>query len=192
MLNNGFPIHTHLPPTPRPPITPSSQRQEKTTQKWAPFTYVGKETTFITNVFKETDIKVTLRANNTLQKLLMPKSQTRDKYNRSGVFKLTCPDCNKAYVGQTGRSFIQRYKEHRSAFRSNKNTSNYAKHALEHSHKFSPIQESMQILQYQDKGAYLNTIEKYYIYKEFSTNNHLNDEANITPNKIFDAVLKLH
>ena len=64
-------------------------------------------------------------------------------------------------------------------------------HALEHSHTFGPIQETMQILQYQDKGAYLNTIEKYYIYKEFSTNNHLNDEANITPNKIFDAVLKL-
>ena len=48
----------------------------------------------------------------------------------------------------------------------------------------------MQILQYQSKGAHLNTVEKYFIYKEFSINNHLNDESNIAPNKIFDALLK--
>jgi hypothetical protein len=50
----------------------------------------------------------------------------------------------------------------------------------------------MQILQYQGKGAHLNTIERYFIHKEFSKNNHLNDEFNITPNKIFDVLLKPH
>ena len=30
-----------------------------------------------------------------------------------------------------------------------------------------------------------------FIYKEFSINNHLNDESNIAPNKMFDALLKL-
>jgi len=113
----------------------------------------------------------------------MTKPQTLDKYSRSGAYKLTCPDCNKAYVGQTGRSFTQRFKEHKNAFRSNINTSNYAKHALEHSHPFGPIHETMQILQCQGKGAHLNTIERYFIYKEFSKNNHLNDEFNITPTK---------
>jgi len=131
-----------------------------------------------------------MRANNTLQKLLMPKHQTRDKYNRSGTYKLTCLDCNKAYIGQMGWSFTQRFKEHRNAFRSNSTTSNYAKHALEHSHPFSPIQDTMQILQYQNKVAHLNTVEKYFIYKEFCINNHLNDESNKARNKIFDALLK--
>jgi len=121
----------------------------------------------------------------------MPKPQTRDKYSRSGAYKLTYLDCNKAYVGQTERSFTQRFKEHRTAFKSSGNTSNYAKHALEHSHPFGPIHETMQILQYQGKGAHLNTIERYFIYKEFSINNHLNDESIIAPNKIFDALLKL-
>jgi hypothetical protein len=51
---------------------------------------------------------------------------------------------------------------------------------------FGPIHETMQILQYQGKGSHLNTIERYFIYKEFSKNN----EFNITPNKIFDALLK--
>jgi len=40
------------------------------------------------------------------------------------------------------------------------------------------------------KGTHLNTIERYFIYKEFSKNNHLNDEFNITPNKIFYALVK--
>jgi len=121
----------------------------------------------------------------------MPKHQTLDKYSRSGAYKLTCPDCNKAYVGQTGRGFTQGFKEHRNAFKSNRNTSNYAKRTLEHLHQFGPIQETMQVLQYQGKGAHLNTIERFFIYKEFSINNQINDELNITPNKIFDALLKL-
>jgi len=57
---------------------------------------------------------------------------------------------------------------------------------------FGPIHETMQILQYQGKGTHLNNIERYFTYKEFSNNNHLNDEFNITPNKIFNALLKPH
>ena len=68
--------------------------------------------------------------------------------------------------------------------------SNYTKHILEQSRSFGPILNTMQILQYHCKGTHLNLIERYYIYAEFSKNNHLNDEHNISPNKIFDALLK--
>jgi len=84
----------------------------------------------------------------------------------------------------------QRFKEHRNAFKSKRNTSNYTKHALDHQHPIGPIQETMQILQYQRKGTHLNTMERFIIYKEYLFNNHLNDEININPNKIFEAVLK--
>jgi len=60
-----------------------------------------------------------------------------------------------------GRSFTQRFKEHRNTFKSSRNNSNFAKHALEHSHPFGPIHETVQILQYQGMGAHLNTIERY-------------------------------
>ena len=59
-----------------------------------------------------------------------------------------------------------------------------------HTHPFGPIQETMQNLQYKAKEAHLNTVDRYFIYKEFSNNNHLNDDSNIAPNKIFDALLK--
>jgi hypothetical protein len=95
--------HTHRPPTPSQPTAATpSQEPGNITHKLAPFTYFRRETTFITNIFKKADIRITLRANNTLQKLLTPKPHTRDKYSRSGSYKLTCPDCNKVYIGQTG------------------------------------------------------------------------------------------
>jgi hypothetical protein len=66
---------------------------------------VGKETSNITNVFRQADLKIPFRTNNTIGNLLGHKIPTPDKFSLSGVYKLTCPDCNKAYVGQTGRHF---------------------------------------------------------------------------------------
>jgi hypothetical protein len=87
------------------------------------------------------------------------------------------------------KKFLLRFKEHRAAFKTNSQSSNFAKHLIEHTHYFGPIQNTMQILQRQNKGAYLNTIERYYIYAEFTKNNHVNDEQTISPNKIFETLL---
>ena len=32
------------------------------------------------------------------------------------MYKLTCPDCNKTYVGQTGGCVLVRFNEHKAAF----------------------------------------------------------------------------
>jgi len=169
MLNNGFPICTHTihPPSDTPHHT---LRQENCphTQKWASFTYVGKETTYITNIFKKTDLKITLRTRNTIQKRLMQKQMTSDNYTRSGAHKLTCPDGDKAYIGQTTRSFSERYNEHKHAFKTNSHSSNYAKHILEELHTFGPIDQTMQVVHYREKGTHLNEIERFFIYSEFS------------------------
>jgi len=85
-----------------------------------------------------------------------------------------------------------RYKEHKHAFKTNSHSSNYAMHILEQLHTFGPIDQTMQILQYREKGTHLNTIERFFIYAEFSKNHHLNDEQSISPNRIFDALLKPH
>ena len=74
-------------------------------------------------------------------------------------------------------------------FGTNNQNWNYAKQLTEHTHSFDPIQDTMQMLQCQNKGAHLNTIERYYIYREFTKSNHLNDEHTISPSKIFEALL---
>jgi hypothetical protein len=50
----------------------------------------------------------------------------------------------------------------------------------------------MQILRHHRKGPHLNTLERFHIYAEYITNNHINDNQTIFPNKIFDVLLKDH
>jgi hypothetical protein len=100
--NNSFPINPQKSAYQKP-------KQQLTTQTpthtWATFTYTRKETTFITNIFTCTKVQIAFHTNTTIQNPLMHKNQKSDKYASSGVYKLTCPDRKKAYVGQTGRSF---------------------------------------------------------------------------------------
>jgi len=81
----------------------------------------------------------------------MQKHVTPEKYTRSGAYKLTCPDCNKAYVGQTEEALTRDIKSTKNAFETNSHTSNYAKNILEQSHTFGPMHQTMQILEYRDK-----------------------------------------
>jgi len=75
------------PPTPHPP-------------KWITFTYIGKETTYITKIFKHTNIKIAHLTNNTIQGNLTPKTHNHEKFSATGVYKLICPECGKAYIYQ--------------------------------------------------------------------------------------------
>jgi len=159
-----------MPPKTKPhlkKITTANKPKTTSTQKWATFTYIGKETTYITNLFKNTDLKIVMRNNNSIQKTLMHNKEltnNTDKYMQCGVYKLTCPDCNKAYMGQTGRNFLQGlmntkpHSEQTAKTKTLPNTSSSA-HTL-----LAPSKT----LQRQNKGTYLNTIERYYIYREYT------------------------
>jgi len=72
--------------------------------KWATFTYHSSKVRKLTNLFKQTDIKIAFESTNTLQQPTKPKihDTTQDHY-KSGIYKLICKTCNRAYIGQTGR-----------------------------------------------------------------------------------------
>ena len=184
--NNFYPI---LPQKPNHNLGSQSQNSQNK-QKCSTFTYIGKETTYITKIFKHSNIKIPYRTNNTLQKLLTHSSQNHDKFTRSGVYKLTSPDCGKAYVGQTGRDFFTRYNEHKRSFRYNNHNSKSTQHLIEHGHTFGSIHNIIQVLQVQKKGTHLNTIESFHIHKEAAQNNHLNNDHTIMVNRIFHTILQ--
>jgi hypothetical protein len=184
LLNNSFPIKPHKPHT----IKPTHPKKPTTPPKWASFTYIGKETSYITNIFRQTDLKIALHTKNTIGNLLTPQNPTRDPYSLSGAYELTCPDCNKAYVGQTGRRFSTRYKEHKTAFRNNNHNYRFAKHLNDSAHSFGLMNEIMQIIHSHKKGPHLNTIERFHIHIESIAYNHLNDDHTIFPNPIFDIL----
>jgi hypothetical protein len=112
------------------------------------------------NISKKTDIRIALCTTNTIGSLFAPRNHNPDIYAQSGVYKLTCPDCNKAYVGQTGRKFSKRYKEHRNTNRNNNHTYSFARHLNDTAHSFGSINNAMQVIQRHKKGPHLKTLLK--------------------------------
>jgi hypothetical protein len=121
---------------------------------------VGKETHYVTNIFRHIDIQIAFRTNNTIQHLLTWRQPNPNQFSSSGVYKLTCPECDKAYVGQTGRRFSLCYNEYKRAFYNNSRSSSFTKHLLDEAHPFGPIHDIMKILHHRKKGPHLNTMEK--------------------------------
>jgi hypothetical protein len=52
------------------------------------------------------------------------------------------------------------------------------------------MEDIMQVLYLQKKGAYLKNIERFYVQKGASLDNQLNDKHTIFSNTIFDTILK--
>jgi len=157
---------------------------------WANFTYIGKETSYIRNLFRKTQVKIAFRTTYATVHLLSHKNPKPDIYSLSGIYKLTCPDCNKAYVGQVGRCFVTRFKEHEKAFRYNSQPSSFAIPLHEEAHSFETMNNIMQILHYHSKGTHLNTLEIFHIHAERTANNHINENQTIFVNAIFDSIRK--
>jgi hypothetical protein len=106
-----------------PPISPSSLEHKsqykitdttkQTHHKWAILTYSGKETRFVTKILKKTGLHFAFTTRQNIGKLLAYKTdRPSDKCEDSGVYQLTCLDCQKCYVGQTDILFHTRFKEH--------------------------------------------------------------------------------
>jgi hypothetical protein len=105
------------------------------------------------------------------------------------IYKLTCPDCNKAYIGQTGSPFEVRFHEHFRDF-----THTYIKsksaHLLDHHHhSIGPMDTIMDTLNITTKGTMMNAMEKFHIYIEtLKKKKKINDKCTVRPNIIFNTI----
>jgi len=81
--NNAFPIKPHKPPT-HNPVRPTAPRTTK--QKWISFIYAGKENSYITNLFRRTELKIPFCATSTIGNLLSHKNLPPDRFSLSGVY----------------------------------------------------------------------------------------------------------
>ena len=69
---------------------PATPKKENGT-KWATFTYTTLHISKITNMFKNTDIKIAFKTNNTLRQLTKPPTHTPTPPQEcSAIYALTC------------------------------------------------------------------------------------------------------
>ena len=187
LYNNAFQIKPQKPPTNK--LTTASPLRE--TQKWTSFTYVGKETSYITNIFRKTDLRITFRTNNTIGNLLSCKNHTLINTHYQEYTNSPARTAIRRTSDRPAICFATRFKEHDAAFRNNSHSnSNFAKHMIEEGCSFRPVHNIMRVLHYHRKGAHLDTLEKFHIHAEATTNNHLNDNHTTFPNAIFDTLAK--
>jgi hypothetical protein len=99
--------------------------QQHHTTNWATFTYYRKETKEITKMLKETNIKIAYWTKSTIQNLVKPCLQWGE-YEESGIYQMRCMDCPLKYIGQTGRTFKTRCKEHIQAIGNNNGNLGYS------------------------------------------------------------------
>ena len=99
--------------------------------------YVQGVSEAIRRVLKDLDITTSFRPMTSLRKVLSHPKDPLPPSTRSGViYQIPCRDCDKSYIGQTGRTLLQRIKEHQRAVKTmNTDNSALAEHAWsEHHH----------------------------------------------------------
>ena len=95
----------------------STFQVEKDTSKYFSIPFDRELSRGLKGIFKNVNYKLVYSANNKLQQLLgNPKDKT-PPLERSGIYEISCKDCNQKYVGQTRRSILTRFKEHLAQIR---------------------------------------------------------------------------
>ena len=101
----------------------------------------------------------TFRTNNNIHKFLR-NTIHRPMERRTSVYKIICDDCDMFYIGQTGRAFKERFKEHLPKSNLNTVRSNYAKHLMAFNHNYTDFDNNFIPLYVCSKGRYMNAVEE--------------------------------
>ena len=136
------------------------------------------------------NVKVSLTTDNTIEKLLVTWHQrTKNKYENCGVYRLTCSTCNMKYVGQTGRPCRVRFQEHLRDFKYGNRKSKFATHLLDNRHSIDQMESVVETLHITNKGRMMDTLERFYIFRETKLNNKINDKMTVKPNIVFETIV---
>jgi hypothetical protein len=101
---------------------------------------------------------------------------------------LTCLTCYKKYVGQTGRPFHVRFREHYRDYKYVNNKPKFAQHVIE-DHTFGPMDCIMDVGHIASNGRILGRLEKVYIYRETQLGTQINEKLKVQSNPIFEALI---
>lgn len=93
------------------------------------------------------------------------------------------------YIGQTGRTFKDRFKEHIPKPNSK---STYAQHLINNNHNYTDFETNLQTLHICKKGKILDAIEEYEIYKSYKIEQDrlLNDKLTVKTNTLYETAIK--
>lgn len=107
--------------------------------------------------------------NNKLGTLLGSTKDPVDNMSKSGVYRITCPDCNRIYIGQTRRNLETRLKEHvrEAELAARKHTTDFRSKVAEHiaSEHHTISREDIQLVDHIRDTRRMDVAESIEIYR---------------------------
>lgn len=120
--------------------------------------YKGNLSDKIEYKFRKANVRLAFKTSNTLKlRLRHNLKQQKNDYSKSGVYRLQFNDCECFYIGQTGRSFTTRFREHTYS----QNKTAFGTHLKDAKHNVNNIEHNMKILDKTVKGSKLDLLEIY-------------------------------
>ena len=150
---------------------------------YAVLPYINGISQPLTRLLKKHDVRVVSKPFKTLQQEFpSPKSRPPIDLQPNVVYKIPCADCPWNYVGETGRCFETRKKEHMRNLKSFARGSNIAKHAWSSNHSIDF--KNSQVI---DKGSsrIRKTLESWHT----ASTSHADNNSRPLPNQ-YSILLK--
>ena len=139
--------------------------------------FINGVTQPLTRILRRHDIQVVNKPLRTLQQEFpSPKFRPSIEHQPNVVYKIPCADCDWCYIGETGRCFETRKKEHIRNVKTCANGSNIAKHAWSFDHRIDFDNSSVI-----DKGSFRirKTLEAWHT----SATKHADNNSKPIPNQ---------
>jgi hypothetical protein len=130
--------------------------------------YINNKTAEIVKKFKSDKFKPAFYTNNSIKRYIMNNKSKIMPLNNSGVYKIKCENCEKVYIGQTGRKIVTRAEEHLKAVKNFSINSEMADHVRETGHNFNI--NSFNLVKVCDKGYKLTILENLHINNNVNNN----------------------
>lgn len=156
-------------------------------------TYIGRKTKKIIECFKKYGIEITIKKCNTVfEKIKNNNIESIPILQKSGVYKIKCNDCNKVYLGETGRKFECRLADHKRGEGNRTTNSLYARHFMEENHQFINPLEKYEIIKVEYNNVKRKLEEELEILKERrkGISNLINGKVKFENEDIFYHILK--
>jgi hypothetical protein len=137
--------------------------------------YIKNISEMTARLLKQHGITVAYKPTNTLRRTLSkPKTQIKSMKRTNVVYQIQCNNCDKHYVGQTGRKLSTRVYEHQLAIRRHDPMSMVSLHEDQEGHQFN--WNNVKILAQAGTKREREFIEAWY-----STKNAINKHIDIDP-----------
>lgn len=138
-------------------------------------------TSKLKKVFKKHNMELVFSNNNKLQNIICNRKDRIPDIQKSGIYQISCGDCDRIYIGQTKRMIHTRFKEHIAHIKYNRPTkSAIAAHTLQNGHLNIGI-DNLSLLKTVSDTHQLDAWESLYMNKFKSRTLNIDDEPIISP-----------